>query len=217
LEPKRKINVPAQTPAPAEPKRPKPVREKVSKRRDEILQVAARLFAEKGYEETTIREIGDAAGILSGSLYHHFQTKEEMLHELLKRFISMGPEYQAIVDKGKGARDTLCDMIVLGLKAVVNNPHIVSITVHERKFLARHPSFTYVEDAWRANGKIWYGVLQRGVSDGIFREDLDLHLLLRMINDLMAAAVDWYRPNGRYSINKIIDTQIALILGGIER
>jgi len=197
-------------------KRQKP-REKVSKRRDEILQVAARLFAEKGYEETTIREIGDAAGILSGSLYHHFQTKEEMLHELLKRFISMGPEYQAIVDKSKGARETLCDMIVLGLRAVVNNPHIVSITVHERKFLARHPSFAYVEDAWRANGKIWYGVLQRGVNDGIFRDDLDLHLLLRMINDLMAAAVDWYRPNGRYSISKIIDTQIALILGGIER
>jgi len=211
LQPKRRPNPPAERPGP-----PK-IRERVSKRRDEILEVAARLFAEKGYEETTIREIGDAAGILSGSLYHHFQTKEEMLHELLKGFIAMTPQYEALVDQGKGAKETLRDMIVLGLRTVVNNPHIVAITIHERKYMARHPSFAYVEETWKASGRIWYGVLQRGVDEGIFRADLDLHLLLRMINDLVAAAVDWYRPNGRYSINKIIDTQIALIFGGIER
>ena len=191
-------------------------REKVSKRRDEILQVAARLFAERGYEETTIREIGDAAGILSGSLYHHFQTKEEMLHDLLKGFVSMIPEYQAIVDKGKGPRETLCDMIAVGLRTVVNNPHIVAITVHERKYLGRHPSFAYVEEAWKDISRIWHGVLQRGVKEGLFRGDLDLHLVLRMINDLVGAAVDWYRPNGRHSIDEIVNTQIALIFGGIE-
>lgn len=216
MELKRKVNISSRDSLPADRvKRQKP-REKGSKRRDEILQVAARLFAEKGYEETTIREIGDAAGILSGSLYHHFQTKEEMLHELLKSFILMIPEYQAIIDQGKAPKETLCDMIVLGLRTVVNNPNIVAITVHDRKFLARHPSFGYVETAWKDISKIWFGVLQRGVEDGIFRKDLDLHLVLRMINDMIAAAVDWHRPNGRYSINKIIDTQIALIFGGIE-
>ena len=193
----------------------KPV-EKVSKRRDEILQVAAELFAAKGYEETTIREIGDAAGILSGSLYHHFQTKEEMLHELLKGFIAMTPKYQAIVDQAKPAKETLREMIVLALKTTVSNPHIVAISIHERKFMARQQSFAYVEETWKASGRIWYSVLQKGVDEGTFRDDLDLHLLLRMINDLCAAAVDWYRPNGRYSINKIIDTQLALIFGGIE-
>ncbi len=191
--------------------------EKVSRRRDEILLVAAELFAAKGYEETTIREIGDAAGILSGSLYHHFQTKEEMLHDLLKGFVSMIPEYQAIVDRGSPPKETMCAMIDLGLRTAVNNPHIVAITVHERKFLARHPTFAYVQTAWKDMSKIWYGVLQKGVEQGVVRNDLDLHLLLRMINDLIAAAVDWYRPGGRYSIDKIIHTQIALIFGGIER
>jgi AcrR family transcriptional regulator len=206
----------------ARPRRAKPPAltrpgEKSSKRRDEILQVAAGLFAAKGYEETTIREIGDAAGILSGSLYHHFQTKDEMLHELLKGFVLMIPEYQAIVDRGAGPRDTIGAMIELGLRTVVSNPNIVAITVHERKFLARHPSFAYVETAWRDISKIWYGVLQNGVAAGEIRGDLDLHLVLRMINDLVSAAVQWYRPGGRYSIEKIIDTQIALIFGGIAR
>ena len=213
MEPKRKIR-PVVRAVPAEPAKP---REKASKRRDEILQVAARLFAEKGYEETTIREIGDAAGILSGSLYHHFQTKEEMLHELLKAFIAMIPRYQALVDQGNGPKETLIQMIDLGLRTVVDYPNIVAITVHDRKFLNRHPSFAYFGTAFKEIGKIWHGVLEQGVKEGVFRDDLDLHLLLRMINDMVAASVDWYRPNGRYSINKIIDTQIAMIFGGIEK
>lgn len=210
MDAKRKIEAVV---APGKP----PAAGKGSKRRDEILQVAAELFAAKGYEETTIREIGDAAGILSGSLYHHFQTKEEMLHDLLRGFILMIPEYQAIVDRGQGTRDTICAMIDLALRTVVSNPHTVTITVHERKYLARHPTFAYVEAAWKDMSKIWYGVLQRGVEDGIVRGDLDLHLILRMVNDLIASAVDWYRPGGRYSIDEIINTQIALIFGGIGR
>lgn len=191
--------------------------EKVSKRRDEILQVAAELFAAKGYEETTIREIGDAAGILSGSLYHHFQTKEEMLHELVRRFVTMVPQYQAIVDRGEGPKETIKEMMALGLRTAVSNPEIVAITVHERKFLARHPAFVYVQTAWKQINAIWYGVIQRGVDEGVFRNDLDPRLMLRAINDLAAAAVGSYQPGGRYSVETIIDTRVALIFGGIER
>ena len=181
------------------------------------MRVAAALFAERGYEETTIRQIGDAAGILSGSLYHHFQTKEEMLHELLKGFTRMVGEYQAIVDQALPAKQTVRAMIELGLRTTVANPDIVAITVHERKYLARHPSFAYLETVWHDIAQVWYGVLERGVAEGAIRGDVDLHLMLRLINDLVASAVDWYRPGGRYSIDKIIDTQIAIIFGGIAR
>jgi AcrR family transcriptional regulator len=210
VEAKRKVSLEAVA------KPPSRSQEKASRRRDEILRVAAELFAGKGYEETTIREIGNATGILSGSLYHHFHTKEEMLHDLLKGFVSMVPDYRAIAGRGEGAKATICAMIDLGLRTSVNNPHIVAITVHERKFLARTQAFAYVQTAWKEMSAIWYGVLQRGVEEGVVRDDLDLHLVLRTINDLIAAAVDWYRPGGRYSIDTIIATQIALIFGGIE-
>ena len=52
-------------------------------RRDEILAIAALQFAERGVASTTVRDIGAAAGILSGSLYHHFESKEQMVAELL--------------------------------------------------------------------------------------------------------------------------------------
>ncbi|MDJ0113374.1 helix-turn-helix domain-containing protein, partial [Rhodococcus erythropolis] len=54
-----------------------------SGRRDELLEIAAGLFADRGVRATTVRDIADAAGILSGSLYHHFDSKESMVDEIL--------------------------------------------------------------------------------------------------------------------------------------
>ena len=53
-----------------------------SGRRDELLEIAAGLFADRGVRATTVRDIADAAGILSGSLYHHFDSKESMVDEI---------------------------------------------------------------------------------------------------------------------------------------
>ena len=55
-----------------------------SSRRDELLELAATMFAARGLRATTVRDIADAAGILSGSLYHHFASKEEMVDEVLR-------------------------------------------------------------------------------------------------------------------------------------
>ena len=52
------------------------------------MQLAGELFAQKGYRATTVREIADAAGILSGSLYHHFDSKESIGDEILSIFIN---------------------------------------------------------------------------------------------------------------------------------
>ena len=58
-------------------------------RRTEILQTAASLIATSGLR-TSLQEIADAAGILPGSLYHHFESKEAILVELLRRYVLAG-------------------------------------------------------------------------------------------------------------------------------
>lgn len=76
----------------------------VNSRRGELLELAAAMFAERGLRATTVRDIADGAGILSGSLYHHFASKEEMVDELLRGFLGgpltaqqVGQQYLAIV------------------------------------------------------------------------------------------------------------------------
>lgn len=55
-------------------------------RRSEILETAAGLFASSGYVSTSLKDIADACGILPGSLYHHFESKEAIVIELLERY-----------------------------------------------------------------------------------------------------------------------------------
>src|SRR5689334_24003451 len=77
-------------------------------RREELLAIAARLFAEKGLRATTVRDIADAAGILSGSLYHHFDSKEAMVDEILRGFLDpLFARYREIVAGGQSPRATL--------------------------------------------------------------------------------------------------------------
>src|SRR6186713_1372870 len=77
-------------------------------RRDELLRIAARLFAEKGFRATTVRDIADAAGILSGSLYHHFDSKESMVDEILSSFQEeLFGQYDEILASGDDARTRL--------------------------------------------------------------------------------------------------------------
>ncbi|GBQ24526.1 TetR family transcriptional regulator [Gluconacetobacter sacchari DSM 12717] len=56
-----------------------------AERRQEILEVAAQLFAERGYKATSIRQIADAAGMMAGSLYYHIQSKESLFVEIHNR------------------------------------------------------------------------------------------------------------------------------------
>ena len=73
----------------------------MSTRRAELLALAAQMFAERGYGQTTVRDIADAAGILSGSLYHHFDSKESMVDEILRTFLDeLFTRYREIVDAG---------------------------------------------------------------------------------------------------------------------
>ena len=72
------------------------------------MQLAGELFAEKGYRATTVREIADAAGILSGSLYHHFDSKESIGDEILSTFINdVLADYRAAVSSAGSPRDVI--------------------------------------------------------------------------------------------------------------
>ncbi|MBD0424076.1 TetR/AcrR family transcriptional regulator, partial [Streptomyces sp. TRM S81-3] len=77
-------------------------------RRAELLATAAEVFATQGYKATTVRKIADAAGMLAGSLYYHFDSKESMLDEILSTFLDeLWARYDAVLAAGLGPRETI--------------------------------------------------------------------------------------------------------------
>src|SRR5579859_657672 len=83
-------------------------------RHEQILAVAARLFARKGVAATTVREIADEVGILSGSLYHHFDSKEAMDDEILAPYLrDLREACVSVVSGGADPRARLRDLVVV--------------------------------------------------------------------------------------------------------
>src|SRR5262249_44024415 len=97
-------------------------------RHDQILVAAAQLFARKGVAATTVREIADEVGIWSGSLYHHFDSKEAMVDEILAPYLKdLGDACQRAIARPADPRAKLRDLIAACLCVVEAHPHATEI------------------------------------------------------------------------------------------
>jgi AcrR family transcriptional regulator len=187
-----------------------------SVRRAELLALAADLFAERGFVPTTVRDIADAAGILSGSLYHHFDSKESMVDEILRTFLDeLFARYQEIVDAELGPRATLDAVVVASFEAIDRRHSEVAIYQNESKHLAQFDRFSYLRDRGAEFRKLWTVLLEDGVRAGDFRADLDVDLVYRFIRDTVWVAVRWYRPGGELSASAVAEQYLGILLDGI--
>lgn len=188
-----------------------------SERRAELLGIAAELFAERGLRATTVRDIADAAGILSGSLYHHFDSKESIVDEILGGFLDyLFGRYHEIVAAGTDSRATLEALVRTSFESIDNWHAAVAIYQDEAKRLAPLPRFDYLLERNREFRELWLGVLREGLADGSFREGLDVEIAFRFIRDTVWVAVRWYRPGGALAIDSIATEYLSIVLDGIS-
>jgi TetR/AcrR family transcriptional regulator, cholesterol catabolism regulator len=185
-------------------------------RREELLGIAAGLFAERGFKNTTVRDIADAAGILSGSLYHHFDSKESMVDELLDSFQrSLWQEYDAIEASDSSPREKLEAVVRASFDAIDQHHSEVAIFQTDAAFLAGFERFSYLEERNARFRTLWTGLLAEGVAAGELRSDLDVELVYRFLRDTVWVAVRWYRPGGELSPAQVADQYLHILLEGI--
>jgi TetR/AcrR family transcriptional regulator, cholesterol catabolism regulator len=188
----------------------------VSERREEILALASKIFADKGYASTTVREIADAAGILSGSLYHHFASKEAMLDEIMHGFLDhIVEQYRATVAAGGDPIDVLRALIREAFSSLGGNPAALAVMINEFNFLVQFPRFLYLREGAEETERLWTGVIEAGMRTGVFRSDIDARMIYRFMRDTIWISVRWYRPEGKYSPEEIADFYVAMLLDGL--
>jgi TetR/AcrR family transcriptional regulator, cholesterol catabolism regulator len=185
-------------------------------RRDELLELAAEMFAERGLRATTVRDIADSAGILSGSLYHHFKSKEQMVEEVLRDFLDwLFGRYREIVETEANPLERLKGLFMASFEAIEHRHAQVVIYQDEAKRLSTLSQFDFVEARNREQRQMWVDVLTAGVEDGCFRPDLDVDLVYRFIRDTTWVSVRWYQPGGPLTAEQVGRQYLAIVLGGI--
>lgn len=182
-----------------------PLPEQSGSRRREILEIAAQLFARKGYRGTSMRDIGEQAGVLGGSLYHHIKSKDALFVELHNAALDEASDkITRAIEQASGPWDKL-EVACAALLEVqldpdsftlpmMNDFREVSPQVREQ-LIARRDRF---EEQFR--GIVDALPLPANIDRSIYR-----NLLLSQLN----AAGDWYRP-GRLSPVQIAAQIVAI-------
>ncbi len=188
----------------------------VSARRSEIVAIAAELFAAKGYASTTVREIADAAGILSGSLYHHFDSKESMIEALLRDFLErIDAQYRDVLSAGEPPVETLRALVHTAFGALTTDRAAVSVMLDEYNVLVRYPRFAFLREAVEETERLWVGVLDAGMRAGDFVPDVPASAVYRFMRDAIWVSVRWFRPAGPQRAADVAEDYLAVLLGGL--
>src|SRR3954470_17525272 len=97
-------------------------------REDEILAAAARIFREKGYHGTSVRDIAESVGLLKGSLYHYIRSKEDLLARVFDGALEdTATDRPAIATSDASATGRLREMVAAFVRAVTANLDAVGL------------------------------------------------------------------------------------------
>ena len=185
-------------------------------RRDEILAIAAGIFARRGIASTTVRDIGEEAGILSGSLYHHFASKDEIVEEIIRSALDPDIELDvAVANSTVEPLEAVRQLLVRSLRFNHDHPDVAAIIANSRHELLGAERFDFIHARGAAIRASWLAVLGRGMVQGVFRADLDPDLTYKAIMGAVSAVPNWYRPSGPRSIDDIAEAYLHLFIGGI--
>lgn len=194
-------------------------------RRAEILDLAAELFAEQGVDKTTVREIGKVAGMLSGSLYHYFDSKESIVGEIVTGYLAKRlADCERIVAEYSDPRDRLAELLRSELRDIAVSNAARVVNSQSRYVLRLLPTNSSMRELAVAVRAIWIDTIRTGVQQGVFRDDVDIEIFYALARKTSSIAQQWVdglsdapKPvTARWSTDSVAETWISVLLNGFE-
>lgn len=196
-----------------------PPARKMSARRREVLDAAAKLFHQRGYMGASMDHVAEAVGLTKGSLYHHFPSKAQILAEIYEE----AADYVLgnIQDHPGGASpsDTVRALIRDIVTLIGERRYHVTVFYQEMRWVGE---WLPPEDAERVQRKISYyleyvhGVLRRGMDTAEFAE-LDLEVTAYALVGMASWSYQWYDPRRSPSVEDVTEVLAGIFLRGIAR
>ncbi|MDT5027863.1 MAG: TetR/AcrR family transcriptional regulator, cholesterol catabolism regulator [Micromonosporaceae bacterium] len=184
-------------------------------RREVILHAAAKLFAAKGVSASTVREIADAVGMRSGSLYHHFDSKASMVEAIIVEYLDdLRKRYATVVAANADPRSCLEALVRESLATVEAHPYATEIYQNDLTFLRTLPGYEYLRTAAADVQQTWLTVIKAGARAGVFRSDIQPEVFYRFIRDTVWLSVRWFKLTRAYPMSKLADDCISIFLDG---
>ena len=191
-------------------------REAVIDSRQEILRTAGRLFQQRGYDATSMNDVAAALKLSKGGLYHHFQSKDEILFEIMSHAMDITQE--RVINPVRGMadpEDRLRALIRLHIEVVLSpRDREITVMLHEN-----HPLPPALRKRINARKKDYVHFLENLMAEVQRARQSKGHVspraaafaLLGMINWIY----QWYKPEGELQAQSLVPQFTELVFGGI--
>ncbi|MFD6953428.1 TetR family transcriptional regulator [Nocardiopsis sp. TSRI0078] len=163
---------------------------------ERLLGAATRLFAERGYEGTSVQEVVAAAGVTKGAMYHYFGSKDDLLYEVYARVLRMQTEHLVRIASRDGSvvdrvRSAAADVIVTSI-ANMDDTVIFFRSMHQ----LREEKQRAVRAERRRYHEIFRDMVLQGQEEGVFRSDVPADLVVNYFFGSVHHLSTWYHPGG---------------------
>lgn len=186
-----------------------------TKRRREILDAAAELFARKGVGATTIREIADRVGVVAGALYHHFPSKRAIVDELVTGYLEgLHERYRSIETRNLPPRARLQAIVDASLDAAHEEPHATAVYQDEYPHLREEANLSLASELADAVQRPWLDAIEDGKRQGAFRDDLPAGVFHRFIRDCVWLSIKWRHADDSYPTARLAEDCVSIFLDG---
>lgn len=188
------------------------LRERYERRRREVIAAAAHLFAQRGYQETSMSELTAATGLAAGGLYHYIESKDQLLisicDELLDPLLERARE---IVAEPAAPAEQLRALLHAWLAHIASHRDHMLVFAQERHVIEREPQWRRVRGQRKAFEQLLNDVFARGEGDGSMHFE-DRGFVLLTLLGMVNYTPQWLSPRGRLSPEQIADGYCDLIL-----
>ncbi|HEY1855340.1 MAG TPA: TetR/AcrR family transcriptional regulator [Solirubrobacterales bacterium] len=184
-------------------------------KRNEILRCFAKMVAERGYDEVSVRDIAEALDISKGTVLHHFGSKEAILEQInndyMRRRLAEAREYLP------GLEDPVEELQAYICQLMLSQQDDRAATVAFSREIVRSASEPLMAEVRQLRDEfsaVLIGILERGVKSGAFAA-VDPRLTALQIFGMTNWAWTWFVPGGRKTAAEIADEFSRTVIGGL--
>lgn len=184
-------------------------------RREQVLEVAARMFFERGFESTTTQEIGAELGLLKGSVYYYISTKEDLLFEIIEQYHEATSEYfDRIVESDDGPVEKLRKLVITETAHTATHITRSSLFYTEWRSLSSEHQQVIIAERRRHEAAVaeWITTAQ---AAGDIRAELDPKLTTLAILGMVNSVYRWFRPDGNKTAEEVGQEFCSVVIDGL--
>lgn len=179
--------------------------------RGKLLQTAAHLFRNKGFERTTVRDLASAVGIQSGSIFHHFKSKDEILRAVMEETIRYNTALmRAALAEAGSVRERVLALIRCELQSIMGGTgEAMAVLVYEWRSLSEdgQKQVLALRDIYE---DLWLEVLGQAKDAGYIRGDV--FITRRFLTGALSWTTTWFRAEGSLSLDDLAEQALILVL-----